>query len=122
MAKRKTKFLSQDCGYETAKWMGKCPGCGNWNTMVEEVEKSAVQRKGAFAHSATSTIAAKPIPMLASRIRSYCNSLPCASSIPTIAVNIMSKFTLGFVSETNSQTTTGSLDCDDDDVVEFSMT
>ena len=34
----------------------------------------------------------------------------------------MSKFTLGFVSETNSQITTDSLDCDDDDVVEFSMT
>ncbi|WP_400244806.1 DNA repair protein RadA [Niallia sp. JL1B1071] len=63
MAKRKTKFLCQDCGYESAKWMGKCPGCGNWNTMVEEVEKGAVQRKGAFAHSATSTIAAKPIPI-----------------------------------------------------------
>ncbi|CAI9387333.1 DNA repair protein RadA [Niallia sp. Sow4_A1] len=63
MAKRKTKFLCQDCGYESAKWMGKCPGCGNWNTMVEEVEKSAVQRKGAFAHTATSTIAAKPIPI-----------------------------------------------------------
>lgn len=63
MAKKKTKFLCQDCGYESAKWMGKCPGCGNWNTMVEEVEKSAVQRKGAFAHSAASTIAAKPIPI-----------------------------------------------------------
>ena len=62
--------------------------------------------------------AAKPIPMLASRIRSYCNSLPCANSIPTIAVNIMSKFTLGFVSETNSHITTDSLDCDDDDVVD----
>ncbi|MFS0661465.1 DNA repair protein RadA [Niallia alba] len=63
MAKRKTKFLCQECGYESAKWMGKCPGCGNWNTMVEEVEKSTVQRKGAFAHSAISTIAAKPIPI-----------------------------------------------------------
>ncbi|KLV24102.1 DNA repair protein RadA [Niallia circulans] len=63
MAKRKTKFLCQECGYESAKWMGKCPGCGNWNTMVEEVEKSAVQRKGAFAHTAASTVAAKPIPI-----------------------------------------------------------
>ena len=63
MAKRKTKFLCQDCGYESAKWMGKCPGCGNWNTMVEEVEKSSTQRKGAFAHSVASTIAAKPIPI-----------------------------------------------------------
>lgn len=63
MAKRKTKFLCQDCGYESAKWMGKCPGCGNWNTMVEEMEKSASQRKGAFAHSQVSNIVAKPIPI-----------------------------------------------------------
>ncbi|MBE0313609.1 MULTISPECIES: DNA repair protein RadA [Bacillaceae] len=63
MAKRKTKFLCQECGYESAKWMGKCPGCGNWNTMVEEVEKAPAQRKGAFAHSQGVTIAAKPIPV-----------------------------------------------------------
>lgn len=63
MAKRKTKFLCQDCGYESAKWMGKCPGCGNWNTMVEEVEKSSSQRKGAFAHSQVSNVIAKPIPI-----------------------------------------------------------
>ncbi|PKG24522.1 DNA repair protein RadA [Niallia nealsonii] len=63
MAKRKTKFLCQECGYESAKWMGRCPGCGNWNTMVEEVEKSQSQRKGAFAHTQSSTILAKPIPI-----------------------------------------------------------
>lgn len=63
MAKRKTKFLCQECGYESAKWMGKCPGCGNWNTMVEEVEKAPAQRKGAFAHSQGMTLAAKPIPV-----------------------------------------------------------
>ncbi|WP_269412411.1 DNA repair protein RadA [Lentibacillus daqui] len=38
MAKRKTKFVCQACGYESAKWMGKCPGCNSWNTLVEEVE------------------------------------------------------------------------------------
>ncbi|MFC2949300.1 DNA repair protein RadA [Virgibacillus sediminis] len=37
MAKRKTKYVCQDCGYESAKWMGKCPGCNNWNTMTEEM-------------------------------------------------------------------------------------
>ena len=35
--KKKTVFVCQDCGYETPKWLGKCPGCGAWNTMVEEV-------------------------------------------------------------------------------------
>ncbi|UHA71674.1 DNA repair protein RadA [Paenibacillus sp. 481] len=38
MAKVKTKFNCTECGYETAKWMGKCPGCNQWNTMVEERE------------------------------------------------------------------------------------
>ncbi|PTX58144.1 DNA repair protein RadA/Sms [Melghirimyces profundicolus] len=36
MAKYKLKFACQECGYESPKWMGKCPGCGSWNTLVEE--------------------------------------------------------------------------------------
>jgi DNA repair protein RadA/Sms len=36
MAKKKTKFICQECGYESAKWMGKCPACETWNTFVEE--------------------------------------------------------------------------------------
>ncbi|RAV10226.1 DNA repair protein RadA [Paenibacillus contaminans] len=38
MAKPKTKFCCQECGFETPKWLGKCPGCQAWNSMVEEVE------------------------------------------------------------------------------------
>lgn len=44
-AKSKTVFVCSECGYETPKWAGKCPGCGEWNTMVEDVrlpQKSAV--------------------------------------------------------------------------------
>jgi DNA repair protein RadA/Sms len=37
MAKTKTKYRCQECGYESAKWMGNCPGCRQWNTMVEEI-------------------------------------------------------------------------------------
>lgn len=40
MAKNKTKYVCQSCGYETAKWMGKCPDCQEWNTFVEEIESS----------------------------------------------------------------------------------
>ncbi len=37
MAKaKKTVFFCQNCGYESAKWMGQCPGCKEWNTFVEE--------------------------------------------------------------------------------------
>ncbi|KZE72196.1 DNA repair protein RadA [Paenibacillus elgii] len=45
MAKTKTKFFCQSCGYESPKWLGKCPGCEAWNTFVEEVE-TVVKSKG----------------------------------------------------------------------------
>ncbi len=35
-SKKKTTFVCQECGYDSLKWMGRCPGCGAWNTMVEE--------------------------------------------------------------------------------------
>lgn len=37
MGKTKTKFVCQNCGYETFKWMGKCPSCNEWNSFVEEI-------------------------------------------------------------------------------------
>lgn len=37
MAKSKTLYFCQSCGYESAKWIGKCPSCDSWNTFVEEV-------------------------------------------------------------------------------------
>lgn len=36
MAKNKTVFYCKECGYESAKWMGQCPGCNQWDTFVEE--------------------------------------------------------------------------------------
>lgn len=42
MAKTKSAYFCQNCGYESAKWLGKCPSCNQWNTFVEEVvEKNA---------------------------------------------------------------------------------
>ncbi|MBS7565879.1 DNA repair protein RadA [Mucilaginibacter sp. Bleaf8] len=37
MAKTKSSYFCQSCGYESPKWLGKCPSCGQWNTFVEEV-------------------------------------------------------------------------------------
>ena len=37
MSKVKTAFFCSNCGYESAKWVGKCPSCGNWNTFQEEI-------------------------------------------------------------------------------------
>ena len=36
MAKLKTKWICQECGYETGKYLGKCPECGNWGSIIEE--------------------------------------------------------------------------------------
>lgn len=46
MAKIKTQFVCQACGYSAPKWLGKCPGCQGWNTFVEErmVEEKQTER------------------------------------------------------------------------------
>jgi DNA repair protein RadA/Sms len=49
LAKRKIKFSCQECGYESAKWMGKCPSCNSWNSMVEEIEASDVRGRASFS-------------------------------------------------------------------------
>ena len=58
MAKAKQMYFCQECGYESAKWQGQCPGCKSWNTFVEE--KLVV---GAGKHSGK-TEAAAPISIL----------------------------------------------------------
>ena len=41
MAKVKSKWVCTECGYETAGYLGKCPECGAWGTLVEEMQFSA---------------------------------------------------------------------------------
>ncbi len=44
MSKTKSAFFCQNCGYESAKWLGKCPSCTQWNTFVEElIEKETTK-------------------------------------------------------------------------------
>ena len=47
MAKAKTTYFCQSCGAQSAKWLGRCPTCGEWNTYVEEVVKPATGGGGA---------------------------------------------------------------------------
>ena len=53
-AKAKTVFFCKECGYETPKWMGQCPGCHQWNTMTEEkinpVSRGAGKRGNNLPH------------------------------------------------------------------------
>lgn len=48
MAKTKTIFYCQNCGAESAKWVGKCPACNEWNTYVEEVVSKGTQNQPDF--------------------------------------------------------------------------
>lgn len=55
-AKTKTVFFCNSCGYESPKWLGKCPSCGEWNTFVEEkvvvTKGGKSSKKGLVASSA----------------------------------------------------------------------
>src|ERR1035437_2636631 len=55
MAKAKTTFICNDCGDASPKWLGKCPGCGAWNTLIESVTKSAAPTKNRFTSLARTT-------------------------------------------------------------------
>jgi len=61
MAKGKsaTVFFCQECGYETAKWMGQCPGCKAWNTLVEEKVNVAAKGMGGSVKAGTAAKAVK---------------------------------------------------------------
>ncbi len=61
MAKKGTVFVCQACGYDTPRWLGKCPGCGQWNTMVEEtIKKDTSQQRGLNLGLSTQS---KPCPI-----------------------------------------------------------
>jgi DNA repair protein RadA/Sms len=47
MSKVKTAFFCQNCGYESAKWIGKCPSCQQWNTFVEELIQKESKKSSA---------------------------------------------------------------------------
>ena len=42
--KAKTLYICSQCGHESAKWYGCCPGCGEWNTMEEEFRSAQEQK------------------------------------------------------------------------------
>ena len=46
MAKVKTIFACQSCGYQSPKWLGKCPDCNQWNTFAEERFEKATTARG----------------------------------------------------------------------------
>ena len=53
MAKVKSVYICSECGYESPKWYGKCPSCGEWNTMNEEIRESVKAAPKAAVSSAS---------------------------------------------------------------------
>lgn len=56
MAKTKTAFFCQECGYESPKWLGKCPSCNSWNSMVEELVSVSKSSSSVVAFSANKRV------------------------------------------------------------------
>lgn len=53
MAKAKSVYFCQECGYESAKWLGQCPACKAWNSMVEEKVTTKVNKSSSAGSSLT---------------------------------------------------------------------
>lgn len=60
MAKTKTSYFCQNCGYESSKWLGKCPSCSNWNTFVEEILTKEDSTKNEWRQESTRSKAPRP--------------------------------------------------------------
>lgn len=60
MAKVKSAFVCSECGYESPKWNGKCPSCGEWNTMNEEI----VSKQDNFTFAKKQSVYTKPVSII----------------------------------------------------------
>lgn len=56
MPKNKTKYVCQNCGHTEAKWLGKCPACGQWDTLVEEMPVPEKLQKAYLPEFATKSV------------------------------------------------------------------
>ena len=63
MAKVKSHYVCGSCGYESPRWVGRCPGCGAWNTLEESL--TAVPEKGTAKIAANQRpgTGARPLPL-----------------------------------------------------------
>src|SRR3990167_1179903 len=63
MAKIRTTYVCQACGYSSPQWLGKCPGCNEWNKMIEEVQESSPQMEEKLANRLFQEEVGSPIPI-----------------------------------------------------------
>lgn len=64
--KTKTVFICSNCGYETPKWLGQCPGCNEWNTLEEEIISDKKAAVGTMSSTAVKKVisGAKPLSQI----------------------------------------------------------
>jgi len=60
LAKSKSLFFCQSCGYESPKWVGKCPACGTWNSFVEEVVSKNETNRNEWRQESSKSRTSKP--------------------------------------------------------------
>ena len=75
MAKVKTSYICQNCGYKSAKYLGRCPNCGEWSSFVEEVEVKEV------AHARTTLTGEKSRPVKLGEVN--------REDVPRVATNMI---------------------------------
>ena len=75
MAKTHSKYVCQSCGYESARWTGKCPNCGSWNSFIEELiaQKAHGRAVGKFDRKGSmpvpiTEVEVSPEPRISTRI------------------------------------------------------
>lgn len=69
MSKSKTKYICSSCGYESLRWIGKCPTCDNWNTFTEEFVEDKKSTKRKFSGEVNVTKLSTLVPEIEDRIK-----------------------------------------------------
>ena len=59
MAKPRTIFICQQCGSQQSRWMGKCPDCDTWDSLVEQIEAKSSSTRGSIRESGSA--GARPV-------------------------------------------------------------
>lgn len=78
--KTKTQYICSECGYTTAKWLGKCPSCMSWNTLCETVVSAAAAKKASGAQTAGLALFPDNKPRLIGEISSE-NEVRCSTGM-----------------------------------------
>ncbi|OGW22203.1 MAG: DNA repair protein RadA [Nitrospinae bacterium RIFCSPLOWO2_12_FULL_47_7] len=66
MSKDSSIYVCQSCGHQAPKWLGKCPDCGGWNTLAEELIRARTSPRQTLASSNTKKVAVQPVTSISS--------------------------------------------------------